>query len=53
MIVIKTPSEIEALYDAACATQTDSKFKGMTYEEGIMAAIDWMTGRAEEMPMQD
>jgi hypothetical protein len=30
-----------------------SKYPGMTYEEGIRAAIDWMSGESDELPMDD
>jgi hypothetical protein len=30
-----------------------SKYPGMTYEEGIRAAIDWMSGESDEPPMDD
>jgi hypothetical protein len=30
-----------------------SAFPGMSYEEGVRAAIDWMTGDTLENPMED
>jgi hypothetical protein len=30
-----------------------SKYPGMTYEEGVLAALDWICGFAEEPPMED
>ena len=50
--VIKSAREIENLYNNAQDSQSDSLFPGMTYEDGIMAAIDWLVGRAEH-PMND
>lgn len=31
----------------------ESKFPGMTYEEGVLATIRWMTGESDESPMED
>lgn len=51
MKVIKTPDEIEAIYDKARIGETKgTRFPEMTYEEGIVAFIDWLTGRREENP---
>ena len=30
-----------------------SKFSGMTYEQGIIAAIDWLVGTVDANPMED
>ena len=48
----RTQEEIEQLYaDAAEQMDSKSKFPGMSYEEGIMAVIDWLDG--QENPMED
>lgn len=39
-----------------CYTQIDkggTKYPGMTYEEGVEAAIRWFTGETEDSPMED
>lgn len=30
-----------------------SKFPGMTYEQGVSAAINWLTGESDSNPMAD
>ncbi len=30
-----------------------SKWPGMTYEQGVEAAIRWMSGQVEDKPMED
>jgi len=45
--------EINELLDTCSAHANESKFPGMTYEEGIRAAIEWVTGESDEKPMAD
>ena len=30
-----------------------TRYSGMTYEDGILAALDWLTGAIEEAPDED
>lgn len=30
-----------------------SKFPGMKYEEGVQAAVEWLTGQREDSPLED
>ena len=30
-----------------------SKFRGMTYEEGIIAVLDWLFGKTDENPLDE
>lgn len=30
-----------------------SRFPGMSYEEGVLAALDWVTGNADDDPMEE
>lgn len=54
MTIIKTPAEIEAVYDEARDGEINgTKFPGMSYEEGIVALIDWLTGRSDTNPLED
>jgi len=49
----KTDEEINDLLNA-CSDQTDkggSKFPGMSYEEGLQAAIEWLTSVSDEHPL--
>lgn len=50
----RTPSEIEVTYDKASEKiGIGSMWPGMTFEEGVIATIDWLTGRREDPPMED
>lgn len=31
----------------------DSNFEGMTYEQGVQAALDWVLGRTEDHPFPE
>ncbi len=53
-MIVKTDEEIAKLYDeATLALEDGSKYPGMTYEEGIIDAIDWITGELEGNPLED
>ena len=53
-MIVKTDEEITKLYDEASrALEQYSKYPGMTYEEGLMDAIDWITGELEGDPLED
>lgn len=46
---MKTEEEIQEMCDkAADAAREPSKFRGMTYEEGVREALDWVLGNSEE-----
>jgi hypothetical protein len=46
---MKTEQEIyDLLYEAA---EMDN-FAGMTYKDGIMAALDWVLNRSDEKPTE-
>jgi len=32
---------------------TGSNFSGMSYEQGVLAAIDWLTGETTDNPLED
>ncbi len=38
---------------AAADKKGRSKYPGMTYEEGVRAALDWACGNQDEDPTQD
>jgi len=50
-----TTEEIEEQNDRAQQSiSTDaSRWPGMTYEEGVAAALAWMTGDSDEPPIED
>lgn len=50
---VPSQQEIEAVYAEATAAETEgSKFPGMTYEQGVMAAIEWMQHGGPD-PLED
>lgn len=46
---MKTEQEITQMIDEAYSN--DGKFSGMTYEQGVVAALEWVMG--EENPLED
>ena len=49
---MRTQNEIDELRADACEQMNEgSKFPGMSYEDGIIAVIDWLDG--QENPMED
>lgn len=48
-------NEIDAQLNTAAAWEDagDSSVTGMTYEQGVAAAIKWLTGDTEEWPIQE
>jgi hypothetical protein len=54
---MKDSDEIEAACERAAdmqnkAQREGSRFGGMTYEDGIREALDWVCGNQEEDPTQ-
>jgi hypothetical protein len=51
---MKTETEIQQLADDASDLiyKRSSKFKGMTYEEGVRAACEWMINEENENPLE-
>jgi len=48
-----TQREIDAVLGRCCdAMDSGSRFPGMSYEEGVKAALDWMQGDGDN-PMDD
>ena len=51
---MRTRSEIdEVLNKAVEGMDSVSKWPGMSYEEGVNAALLWVTGDRDEDPMED
>ena len=50
---MKSEQQIEEEVTKTFPSLERSKFPGMTYEEGVMAALDWVLGVSEESPMED
>lgn len=51
---MKTRKEIEDQIDKAMEAQSEgSKYPGMTYEEGVDAALRWALGDSDDAPMDE
>ncbi len=49
-----TETEMHEQIDAANeAIEQGSKFRGMTYEDGVKAALEWVTGETTTKPMEE
>lgn len=44
--IVRTDEEIEAVYNRSYETN----YHGMTYEEGVRAMYEWLTGEREDPP---
>ena len=50
----KTEAEIDEQVNAAHEGRDDGgKFPGMTYEDGVLAMLDWLTSDGDEAPMSE
>lgn len=49
----EVPQErIDAVWDDAVATRDTSRFPAMTYEDGVIATLDWLAGVSSD-PMSE
>ena len=54
MLILRSEQEVDNVHNEALnAMDKGTKFPGMSYEEGIDAAIRWMRGDTEVHPMAD
>lgn len=55
MDIVRSEQEIwDLLNQCADAEETgDSKYPGMSYEQGIKVAIEWMTGDTNNHPINE
>ncbi len=55
MKIARTEQEIDDLLNECIESEETggSKYPGMTYEQGIKAAIEWITGEINDNPMED
>lgn len=51
----KSQSEIEKIIERCveCENKGESLYPDMTYEQGVRAAIEWMTGETNESPLEE
>lgn len=55
---MQSPKEIEAACDRAADLQNESRengsrFRGMTYEDGLRDALDWVCENVDEDPTKE
>ena len=54
MVIIRTDEEIRAVVNLAHdGIDGGTKWRGMSYEQGIIAMIDWLQGGTDDNPMID
>lgn len=54
MAITRTETEInEQLDKAQEGVENGSKYSGMSYEEGVKYALEWVTGQSDDKPMED
>lgn len=51
--IVRTEKEIEAqIQKAEDASNDGSMYPGMSYEEGMLAMYQWLTGEVEDKPLE-
>lgn len=50
---MKRPTDDEINAQADMAADSEKNLPGMTYQEGVEAALRWVTGEFEDPPMED
>ena len=52
--VVRSDDKVDALIDRCIKNKYDkSEYPGMSYEEGIIAAIEWLTGECDDYPFDE
>lgn len=51
--IVRSNLEIDALIDKCAQQSGSSRFPGMTYEQGIREALEWVTGETEDYPLPE
>ena len=44
--------EVEKMLDKACEARDKPRFFGMSYEEGVVAALEWVLGNSDDSPLE-
>jgi len=51
---MRSSSEIfEQIDRTFSAIESGTSYPGMSYEEGVRAALEWVSGDSDELPMED
>lgn len=55
MIGKRTQREVDSVLGdcADSISEGSSKYPGLTYEEGVQAALDWILGNTDDQPMAE
>lgn len=53
MPTVPTPAQIAEQENIASETQDSSRWPGMTYEQGVVNALRWVTGNDDTAPMEE
>lgn len=53
--VTRTEEEVNEVIDKASEQESKgrSRWPGMTYEQGVRNALDWILGNSDDNPMED
>lgn len=52
--IVRSKQEIEEVMDRCFKAESEgSAYPGMTYEQGIMAVIDWLTDPTQDPPFDE
>jgi len=49
VLAVRTQKEVDAVVDKCIS---GDRFPGMTYEEGVRNALDWLTGEIDDSPFE-
>ena len=53
-VIVRDVGEVEKLIQRALFAESEgSVYPGMSYEQGIVAAIDWLTDEQQEYPFDE
>lgn len=53
-VIVRDVGEVEELMQRALGAESEgSVYPGMSYEQGIVAAIDWLTDEQQEYPFDE
>jgi hypothetical protein len=54
MDIVRTEQEVDELLNqcAEYTEQGETKYPGLTYEQGVTAALEWVCGYTDEVPME-
>lgn len=53
LIIVRVEKQIEEQIQKAEDTQHSSKYPGMSYEQGVIAMYEWLTGETDDLPLED